>query len=166
VPVGNFPGGSLNAPMGEEGETPEWIAETKASLGKLIKRPKLTDQLLIKPPFRFLHDIVSEVTKATGFAEGLFEGDELKSASIKERREGQSHLHASLRACYSPAAMTASQDKDTKVAYLTKIIKCVEVGLHTQITIRRARAPMPPGPGFSPWLLYHQGWQGGGWYGA
>lgn len=29
-----------------------------------------------------------------------------------------------------------AQDKDAKVAYLTKIIKCVEVGLNTQISIR------------------------------
>ncbi|KAL1528009.1 hypothetical protein AB1Y20_009380 [Prymnesium parvum] len=99
--------------MAEEGETPQWVAETKATLGTLIKRPKLTDQLLQKPPFRFLHDIVTEVTKATGFAAGLYEGEELKSASIK--------------------------DKDTKVAYLSKIIKCVEVGLKTQISIRAGK---------------------------
>lgn len=67
--------------MGDE--APEWVTVTQANLGAVIKRPKLTDQLLQKPPFRFLHDIVSEVSKATGFAEGLYDEDEKKSANIK-----------------------------------------------------------------------------------
>ena len=72
--------------MGDEAaEAPQWVQDTKATLGTLIKRPKLSDQLLMKPPFRFLHDIVSEVTKATGFATGLYEGDELNSGKIKVR---------------------------------------------------------------------------------
>ena len=69
----------------EEDGPPQWAQDTKATLGTLIKRPKLTDPLLQKPPFRFLHDIVSEVTKATGYANGLFEGDEQNSAKIKVR---------------------------------------------------------------------------------
>jgi len=99
--------------MGDESEAPQFVVDTKATLGTLIKRPKLSDALLLKPPFRFLHDIVSEVTKATGFATGLYEGDELKSGSIK--------------------------DKDTKVAYLSKIIKCVEIALNSQIAIRAGK---------------------------
>jgi len=99
--------------MGDEEGPPQWVQDTKATLGTLIKRPKLTDPLLQKPPFRFVHDIVSEVTKATGFATGLYDGDELNSAKIK--------------------------DKDTKVAYLTKIIRCVEISLSQQITIRAGK---------------------------
>ena len=36
--------------------------KTQDSLGKIIKKPPLTDKLLTKPPFRFLHDIITSVS--------------------------------------------------------------------------------------------------------
>jgi len=86
------------------------VIQTQQTLGELIKRPKLTGALLQKPPFRFLHDIVSEVTKVTGFASGLYQEDELQSAKIK--------------------------DKDAKTAYLGKIIKCVELSLGISMPLK------------------------------
>lgn len=41
--------------------------ETKQLLQPLINSPPLTDQLLQRPPFRFLLDIVIEVSKETNF---------------------------------------------------------------------------------------------------
>eukprot|EP00322_Chrysochromulina_rotalis_P010417 CAMPEP_0115828600 /NCGR_PEP_ID=MMETSP0287-20121206/658_1 /TAXON_ID=412157 /ORGANISM="Chrysochromulina rotalis, Strain UIO044" /LENGTH=440 /DNA_ID=CAMNT_0003281823 /DNA_START=13 /DNA_END=1334 /DNA_ORIENTATION=+ len=94
----------------EEGGAPEWVVQTQQTLGELIKRPKLTDALLQKPPFRFLHDVVSEVTKVTNFGSGLYQEDELNSGKIK--------------------------DKESKLAYLSKIIKCVELSLGITIPVR------------------------------
>lgn len=37
----------------------------------LIDKPKMSERLLIKPPFKYLFDIITETTKKTGFANGM-----------------------------------------------------------------------------------------------
>ena len=39
------------------------LQRTKDTLGKVIKKPPMTDKLLSRPPFRYLHDIIVEVTR-------------------------------------------------------------------------------------------------------
>ncbi|KAM9710089.1 TRAF3-interacting protein 1 isoform 3-T3 [Menidia menidia] len=75
------------------------VKKTQDTLGKVIKKPPLTEKLLSKPPFRYLHDIFSEVIRTTGFMKGLYEENEMKSDSVK--------------------------DKDSKIAYLQKAIDVV-----------------------------------------
>lgn len=43
---------------------PAVIKKTQETLGKIINKPQLTDALLAKPPFRFLHDIIKAVSIA------------------------------------------------------------------------------------------------------
>ncbi|XP_041858436.1 TRAF3-interacting protein 1 isoform X2 [Melanotaenia boesemani] len=75
------------------------VKKTQDTLGKVIKKPPLTEKLLSKPPFRYLHDIFSEVIRTTGFMKGLYEENEMKSDSVK--------------------------DKDSKIAFLQKAIDVV-----------------------------------------
>eukprot|EP00112_Aurelia_sp_Birch-Aquarium-sp1_P010914 Seg2308.2 transcript_id=Seg2308.2/GoldUCD/mRNA.D3Y31 product="TRAF3-interacting protein 1" protein_id=Seg2308.2/GoldUCD/D3Y31 len=80
---------------------PSIIKKTQDTLGRVIKKPPLTEKLLSKPPFRFLHDIITEVIKNTGVLKGLFKPEELNSENVK--------------------------DKEAKVAFLQKAIDCLGI---------------------------------------
>ena len=62
----------MQTPQGE----PFWT-KTQNTLGKLIKKPKLIDKYLERPPFAFLHAIVQEVITSTNIFQGLFTPEEL-----------------------------------------------------------------------------------------
>jgi TRAF3-interacting protein 1 len=70
----------------------------------------MTEKLLNKPPFRYLHDIFTATMNKTGFGAGLFEGDDLNSKSF--------------------------EDKDSKLAFLVKIITLVEMVIGEKIDIK------------------------------
>ncbi|KAJ3336926.1 TRAF3-interacting protein 1 [Gonapodya sp. JEL0774] len=79
------------------------IKSTQSSLAPLIKRTPLTAKLLTKPPFRFLHDLVSEAMGAAGWGTGLFSESERNSENVKE--------------------------KEAKIAWLMKLSDCVSFTL-------------------------------------
>lgn len=89
------------------------IPKTQELLQPLIAKPKLADKLLLKPPFRFLHDIFTALTQATGFAKGLYNDFELDSANMKE--------------------------KNQKITYLDKMVVCVGQCLGRDIDVRPAK---------------------------
>lgn len=78
----------------------DYVAATQNVFANLIKKPKFQEKYLRKPPFRFIHDVVTNTMAATGFPEGLFEGSELNGKAIK--------------------------DKQSKIAWLNKLIRCLE----------------------------------------
>ena len=89
------------------------IENVKNQIGAIIQKPKMADKLLMKPPFRFLHDTISAVSAATGFAQGLYSGEELDSAAITE--------------------------KQAKINYLEKIFATVGIALGRQLDIRASK---------------------------
>ncbi|XP_003390429.1 PREDICTED: TRAF3-interacting protein 1-like [Amphimedon queenslandica] len=56
---------------------PKIIKKTQDTLGKIIKKPPLTEKHLSKPPFRYLHDMIMEISRTSGFFKGLYSGKEL-----------------------------------------------------------------------------------------
>ncbi|KZC06478.1 PREDICTED: TRAF3-interacting protein 1 [Dufourea novaeangliae] len=92
---------------------PEVIKKTQDLLGKYFKKPPLTEKLLKKPPFRFLHDIVSVVIRETGFLDGLYTEHELNSENIN--------------------------NKEAKLAYLTKLIDVVKLTTGANLTVRASK---------------------------
>lgn len=114
-----FPGRFIFEPRPLEGCLPmasleELIAETQRVLQPLISKPQLKTNLLEKPPFRFVHDVVTAVTAATGFGDGLFADREelLDGKGIKEKQEKIDYLdrvilcvgHFHGRACEAKSA--------------------------------------------------------------
>ncbi|KAH1000775.1 hypothetical protein HUJ04_013067 [Dendroctonus ponderosae] len=91
----------------------ENVAKTQKYLGKYVKKPILSEKLLKKPPFRFLHDIIKCVIKETGFLSGLFSDDELNSEKVKE--------------------------KEAKVAFLTKLIEAVKAVSKVDLKVRPSK---------------------------
>ncbi|MFH4979314.1 hypothetical protein AB6A40_006023 [Gnathostoma spinigerum] len=59
--------------------------KTRELFANVISRPPLTDHLLQKPPFKFIHDIVNSTIQNTGFPKELFSANELNSAYITDK---------------------------------------------------------------------------------
>ena len=72
----------------------DYVTTTQEMFSNLIKKPKLLDKYLKKPPFRFIHDIVMNTMKSTGCPEGLFGEHELNGKTIKvEKARHQAIAH-------------------------------------------------------------------------
>ena len=77
---------------------------------QLFQKPKMTEKLLTKPPFRYLHDIFTATMGKTGYGQSLFQGDELNSKSL--------------------------EDKESKLTWLKKVITLTEMIIGEKIDIK------------------------------
>lgn len=57
--------------MTESSLDAETIKRTQDALGKYVKKPPLTEKLLKKPPFKFIHDVIKVVSVEKGFIDAL-----------------------------------------------------------------------------------------------
>lgn len=89
-----------------------WQA-TAQCFEQLFSKPKMTEKLLQRPPFRYVHDIYTATLGATGFGEGLYSGDELDAKAIK--------------------------DKDQKINFLEKLIALVQMAAGEEIPIKSSK---------------------------
>lgn len=92
---------------------PAVIKKTQEILGSVIKKPALTEKSLKKPPFRFLHDVITNVIKSTGFLKGLYSADESQSENVK--------------------------DKDSKIAFLQKAIDALSLVTNQPVNLKPSK---------------------------
>ncbi len=61
----------------------ETISKSIELLGQVLHKTPLNQKLLSRPPFRYIHDIFSEIIKNSGYFEGLYTQEELMSENVK-----------------------------------------------------------------------------------
>ncbi|KAM6348215.1 TRAF3-interacting protein 1 isoform 1-T4 [Alca torda] len=125
------------------------VRRTQESLGRVIRKPPLTDRLLSKPPFRYLHDVITEVIRVTGFMKGLYTDFELKSDNVKDKDAKISFLQKAIDAVVmvtgeplsvKPARVVAGHEPEKTNEFLQAIGKCCLNKLSSDVAVKRVLA--------------------------
>ncbi|XP_035250351.1 TRAF3-interacting protein 1 isoform X2 [Anguilla anguilla] len=133
--------------------------KTQETLGKVIKKPPLTEKLLSKPPFRYLHDIFSEVIRTTGFMKGLYLEAEMKSDNVKEKEAKMAFLQKAIDVvalvsgealAVRPARIVAGHEPEKTNELLQAIGKCCLNKLSSEEAVKRVLAGDRPDPRGKP----------------
>ena len=80
---------------------------------QIFEKPKMTQKLLMKPPFRYLHDIFVATIQATGFGNGLYDDAEIDTK--------------------------ANHEKDTKINILAKMITLTEMIVGEKLDVKPSK---------------------------
>nr|XP_042115786.1 TRAF3-interacting protein 1 isoform X2 [Peromyscus maniculatus bairdii] len=125
------------------------VRRTQEALGKVIRRPPLTEKLLNKPPFRYLHDIITEVIRITGFMKGLYTDAEMKSDNVKDKDAKISFLQKAIDVVMmvsgeplsaKPARIVAGHEPEKTNELLQLIGKCCLNKLSSDEAVKRVLA--------------------------
>ncbi|XP_030908029.2 TRAF3-interacting protein 1 isoform X2 [Melopsittacus undulatus] len=125
------------------------LRRTQEALGPVIRKPPLTDRLLSKPPFRYLHDVITEVIRVTGFMKGLYTDFELKSDNVKDKDAKISFLQKAIDAVVmvtgeplsvKPARVVAGHEPEKTNEFLQAIGKCCLNKLSSDAAVKRILA--------------------------
>ena len=106
---------------------------------ELFSKPKMTEKLLNKPPFRYLHDVFTATLEKTGFANGLFEGEELNSkGKIYEDKAGKTQFLVKLitltemmvgeKIDIKPSTVLAGKEADKTNVWLQQMFRAATSG--------------------------------------
>ncbi|XP_015723196.1 TRAF3-interacting protein 1 [Coturnix japonica] len=125
------------------------VRRTQESLGRVIRKPPLTERLLSKPPFRYLHDVITEVIRVTGFMKGLYTDFELKSDNVKDKDAKISFLQKAIDAVVmvtgeplsvKPARVVAGHEPEKTNEFLQAIGKCCLKKLSSDVAVKKILA--------------------------
>ncbi|KAM3853535.1 TRAF3-interacting protein 1 isoform 2-T2 [Vipera latastei] len=109
------------------------VRRTQELLGRVIRKPPLTERLLSKPPFRYLHDVIGEVIRSTGFMKGLYTETEMKSDNVKDKDAKIIFLQKAIDVvimvtgeylAVKPARVVAGHEPERTNEFLQAIAKC------------------------------------------
>ncbi|KAL8599770.1 hypothetical protein ACOMHN_040480 [Nucella lapillus] len=125
---------------------PSIAKKTQDTLGKVIKKPPLTDKLLGKPPFRFLHDVVTSVIKTTGFMKGLYADSEMSSDNVKEKEAKIAFLQKAIDMVSAvlgqgvsakPAKIVAGHEPERTNAFLQALAAAIDAKVDNDEYVKR-----------------------------
>lgn len=106
----------------------------------------MTEKLLRKPPFRYLHDIFTATIGATGFAEGLYNEAELDAKSIAEKQDkidfltkmqAVVELMMGEKIDVKPTKIVAGLEPDNTNVFLQCLFRVATSGIDSTPAVRR-----------------------------
>eukprot|EP00095_Tigriopus_kingsejongensis_P010711 maker-scaffold179_size282488-snap-gene-1.23 protein:Tk10711 transcript:maker-scaffold179_size282488-snap-gene-1.23-mRNA-1 annotation:"low quality protein: traf3-interacting protein 1-like" len=135
---------------------PKVIKKTRDSLGKFVTKPPLNEKLLGRPPFRFLHDVISALIKEHGVFQGLLDNKEMVSDNVKDRDGKIKYLEKVIFATVfatgdnltaKASKIVSGQEAEKTNEWLQAMAKILEGQIDTSEAVKRVKKGEKPGKG-------------------